>query len=224
MMSALLFVLLAAAPPTATPTPTPRLNILLSKESEQAAAPTGSLGDVAKRIKLKFPEGQPRVLTNDSVKQLSQGVELTTGRDTGGSAYAAGGTAHESPKKEIWQQRYRDAVNRVADLEAEVKRLEGESARLERDFYAHDDPFQRDGVIKPAWDKAVNDLRQAQADLAEARTKPEEVMEAARRDGALPGWFRGLEGGGPAPAPRGQAHGQPRAAPPTPAPIPPGPS
>jgi exonuclease VII small subunit len=222
-MSVVLFVLLAAGPPAATPTPTPtpRLNILLAREGEQATAPTGSLGDVAKRIKLKLPEGQPRVITNDSVKQLSQGVELTTGKPTGGSGYGPVGTTQESPKKAVWQQRYREAVNRVAALEEEVKRLEGEAARLERDFYAHDDPFQRDGVIKPAWDKAVSDLRQAQADLAEARTKPDEVMEAARRDGALPGWFRG---GGEAGAPGAPASGQGRPVPATPVPIPPGPS
>jgi hypothetical protein len=196
-MNPFLLVLLAAqaaAPPPATPTPTPRLNILLSKESDQAAAPTGSLADVAKQIKLKLPEGQTRVITNDSVKQLSQGVQLTTGQPTGAPAPAPMGaaTGREDRKKAMWQQRYREAVTRVAALEAEVKRLQGEAARLERDFYALDDPAQRDGVVKPAWDKAVNDLRRAQADLAEARKKPEQVLEAARRDGALPGWFRGL--------------------------------
>jgi hypothetical protein len=219
-MNVVLLVLLAAPPPAATPTPTPRLNILLSKQQDQGAAPTGSLADVAKRIKLKLPEGQSRVITNDSVKQLSQGVELTTGKPGGPAAPAPVGGTQESPKKAIWQQRYRDAVNRVAALEAEVTRLEGESARLEREFYAHDDPYQRDGVIKPAWDKAVNDLRQAQADLAEARTKPDEIMDAARRDGALPGWFRGLEeGGANRPAP-----GQPPPTKATPVPILPGPS
>jgi hypothetical protein len=230
-MNAVLLVLVAAqaaAPPPATPTPTPRLNILLSRESDQAAAPTGSLADVAKRIKLNLPEGQSRVITNDSVKQLSKGVELTTGNATGAPAPASLGAvrSQESPKKAMWQQRYREAVNRVAALEVEIKRLEGEAARLERDFYALDDPAQRDGVVKPAWDKAVNDLRRAQADLAEARNRPEQVLEEARRDGALPGWFRGLDEPGAA-SPRGDspegAQGRSRPAPPTPRPAPPGP-
>jgi hypothetical protein len=221
MNPVLLLILAVAPPPAPTPTPTPRVNILLSKESDQAAAPTGSLSDVAKRIKLKLPEGQSRVITNDSVKQLSQGVELTTGKPLGGAAPApATGSTSESSKKAMWQQRYRDAVTRVSSLEAEVTRLEGECGRLERDFYARDDPAQRDGVIKPAWDKAVNDLHKAQADLAEARTKPEEVMEAGRRDGALPGWFRNVAGGA-TPAPRRPA-GQPRGTGPGPVPIPPG--
>ncbi|HVN30811.1 MAG TPA: hypothetical protein VMT45_02390 [Thermoanaerobaculaceae bacterium] len=211
-MNPVLLLILAVAPPAPTPTPTPRVNILLSKEADQAAAPTGSLADVAKRIKLKMPEGQPRVINNDSLRQLSQGVELTTGAPIGGAAPVppAGGTA-ESPKKAMWQQRYREAVTRVSFLEAEITRLEGECGRLERAFYAHDDPAQRDGVIKPAWDKAVNDLHKAQADLAEARTKPDEVMEAARRDGALPGWFRNVEAGGPTTAPPRRTPGQPRA-------------
>ena len=83
----------AAAPPPATPTPTPRLNILRTKESAQGTAPTGSLADVAKQIKLKLPEGQSRVITNDSVRQLSQGVQLTTGQATGAPTPAPVGAA-----------------------------------------------------------------------------------------------------------------------------------
>jgi hypothetical protein len=225
MSPVLLFLLAAqagaAAPPT--PTPTPRLNILLSRSSSEAAGPTGSLSDVAKRIKLKLPEGQPRVLTNQTVKQLAEGVQLTTTQGNGGAAYPPAGEAQENPRKAMWQQRYWAAVSRVAELEAEVKRLEGEASRLETDFYAHDDPAQRDGVIKPAWDRAVADLSKAKSDLAEARGKPEEVLNEARRDGALPGWFRGLDQPGaappPAPARGGAAPGQKR---PTPGRPPPG--
>ena len=230
-MNLVLLVLVAAqASATSTPTATPsaRLGILTSKSSSEAAAPSGSLSDVGKRIKLKLPEGQPRVITNESVKQLSQGVELTTTKATGAPAYAPATGTTENAKKAMWQQRYREAVSRAAGLEAEIKRLEGEANRLEREFYAHDDPAQRDGVIKPAWDRAVADLRKAQADLAEARNKPEEVLEAARRDGALPGWFRGLDQPGAAPppaaAPAAAGTGRQR---PTPIPrsaIPPGPT
>ncbi len=204
-MNPVLLVFLAAQaaahpPPTPTPTPVPRLNIL-SRSSSEAPGPTGSLSDTAKGIKLKLPEGQPRVINNQTVKQLAEGVELTTTKGTGGPVYAPPGEAQASSKKAMWQQRYRAAVSRVAELEAEIRRLEGEAGRLERDFYAYDDPAQRDGVIKPAWDRAVSDLRKAQADLAEARNRPEEVLNEARRDGALPGWFRGLDQPGAASAP-----------------------
>src|SRR3989304_7633695 len=163
-MNPVLFVLLAApaaASPPAPPTPTPRLNILLSRPGSEVTAPTGSLADVAKRIKLKFPEGQPRIITNDSLKQLSEGVELTTTKGVAGSGYAPVGQATADQKKAIWQQRYRGAVLRVAALEAEIKRLEGEANRLEREVYAHDDPARRDGGSKPAWDRARAALRRA---------------------------------------------------------------
>jgi hypothetical protein len=154
-----------------------------------------SLAEVAKRIKLKLPANAPRVLTNESVKQLAQGVELTMSAATAGGAgrgvSATGGS--EDAKKAKWQQRYRAALQRVHGLESEVKTLETQANGLERDFYAHDDPVYRDSTIKPKWDKTLAALQKARIDLEEARKQPDEVLNAARRDGALPGWFRGME-------------------------------
>ena len=202
MNAGLLVVLVAqaaAAPPTPTPTATPPINILVSRAGGDAAMPVGSLADFAKRTRLKLPEGQPRVLTNESVKQLAEGIELTT-TIGGGPVPRLSGPSRGDGKKATWQQRYRDAVARIAGLESDVKRLESDANRLEQEFYAHDDPFERDAKIKPAWDKAVADLRAAQEALAAARKEPEEVLNAARRDGALPGWFRGLDEAGAAQA------------------------
>jgi hypothetical protein len=191
----------AATAATPTPTPTPPVNILVSRESSEAAVPTGSLADFAKKTKLKLPEGKPRVLTNESVKELAEGIELTT-TIGGGPPSRSGGSSRGPGTKAMWQQRYRDAVSRVANLEAQVKRLEAEANRLEQEFYAHDDPFERDAKIKPAWDKALADLSAAKEALADARKGPDEVLNDARRAGALPGWFRGLdEGGGANPSP-----------------------
>jgi TolA-binding protein len=205
MIAAVLVLLAAqaaAAPPSPTPTATPPINILRANPNSTGAVPTGSLADFAKRIKLKLPEGQPRVLTNESVKQLAEGIELTT-TIGGGPLPRAVGRSDQEGKKAMWQQRYRDAVSRVATLEARIKRLEGEANRLEQEFYARDNPVERDTQIKPAWDKALADLQAARDDLADARKRPDEVLNAARRDGALPGWFRGIEEGAPeAPAPR----------------------
>jgi hypothetical protein len=229
MIAAVLVVLAAqpaAAPPTPTPTATPPINILLASPNSTGAVATGSLADFAKHLKLKLPEGQPRVLTNETVKQLAEGIELTT-TIGGGPLPPAVGRSDQQGKKAMWQQRYRDAVSRVATLEAKVKRLESEANRLEQEFYAHDNPVERDTQIKPAWDKALAELQAARDALADARKGPDEVLNAARRDGALPGWFRGIEEGGPAaPAPpQGRAVGagvQARPEPtPTPTPRPP---
>ena len=194
-----------AEEPSATPTPAAKapINILLSRPDSEPAPRGNSLAEVAKHIKLKLPANLPRVLTNASVKQLAEGVELTTGTvgpagPHGGAAFVPSGGSEEA-KKTKWQQRYRAAVERVRTLEADVKSLETKVAVLERDFYSRDDPVYRDSTIKPAWDKALSDLQKARADLETALKQPDEVLNAARRDGALPGWFRGLDEAAPSP-------------------------
>jgi len=208
MLAGLFVVLLAqAATPTPTPgpspTPTPPINLLLTKSSSEAQPAPASLGDVAKKIKLRLPANQPKVITNDSVKQLSEGVELTTSlADSGPVPAAPSSQTRDAGKKAMWQDRYKVAVSHVSALEAEITRLTSEVGRLETAFYNTDDPAQRDGVIKPAWDKALADLRVAQEALVEARQEPDQVLNEARRDGAQPGWFRGLDQPGSGPAPR----------------------
>lgn len=210
MISVAAFVLLAATPPpTPTPTPAPSVRVLLRGESTEqrpAASGGGSLSDVAKRIKLKLPTDQPRRLTNQSVGELSKGVELTTARPAGDSFpldVGAGGPGQTSGNQQIWQQRYQEARSMVTFWEGEVRRLESDTAQLETQFYSVDDPAYRDGVVKPAWDKALSDLRAARQSLEEARSRPGQVLEDARRAGALPGWFRGLPDPTPPPAPAG---------------------
>lgn len=197
-------VLLAATPPpTPTPTPAPSVRVLLRGEQREEPAAGGgqSLSDVAKRIKLKLPKDQPRRLTNASVEQLSKGVALTTAKPAGD--LFAGGQGSGGPgqnNQAIWQQRYQEARSMVTFWEGEVRRLESETARLETQFYSVDDPAYRDGVVKPSWDKALADLRAARQSLESARARPDQVLEEARRAGALPGWFRGLPNPTPPPA------------------------
>ncbi len=229
-MTALLILLAAAtaaAPPAPSPSPTPALTILLAKPEGAPPPQGGSLAEVAKRIKLKLPGDRPRVLTNETVKQLAEGVELTTAAPgAGGGAAVAPGAAADESKKARWQQRYRSAVQRVAALEAEVKSLEARANELEREFYSHDDPAYRDSTIKPNWDNTLTQLQKTKDELEAARKQPDEVLNAARRDGALPGWFRGLDSEtAPALPPAAQggarATSPARKVPPTPTPLPP---
>lgn len=189
-MSLLALVLLAAAP-TATPTPVAPIELLREGRRPEAAKPT-SLSDVAKGVKLRLPEGEGRVLTNDSVRQLSQGVELTTAIPYQAPPIGRVGGGASEASKELWQQRYQYARWEAAQLEREIARLEGEAAVLETQFYSIDDPFRRDGVIKPQWDASVAALREARARRAAVAARPGQIIDEARRAGALPGWFRGL--------------------------------
>jgi hypothetical protein len=192
------WVLLAAgaAAPPATPTPAPRsIPAAAAMGKATATSPRGSsLSEVARGVKLQFPKGQGKVITNDSLKALSSGVELTTGSAPPPSPPVTDGAVspefEEAQRKALWQERYFAAQREATRLEAEETRLTQEVARLEREFYSRDDPYQRDNVIKPAWDDAMAKLRQVQHQLPAARRAPEDVANAARREGALPGWFR----------------------------------
>jgi hypothetical protein len=228
-MITLLLMLVAAGASSAgeasvTPTPeaTPPINILLTRPESEPPPKGQSLSEVARHIKLKLPANQPRVITNTSVKQLAEGVELTTGvaGAPGNPTVGRPSGASDENRKTKWQQRYRSAVDRVRRLEADVKNLESQVSGLERDFYSRDDAVYRDSVIKPEWDKALADLQKARAELDAARKQPDEVVGAARHDGALPGWFRGLDQEAPTPPPaqQGVTGGQSR--PPRPAPTP----
>ncbi len=196
MMLGLTLILVAAvAAPPPTPTQAPRAGGAISKMSKAShPAPHGrSLAEVARTVKLRFPASKPAVITNESLKELGAGAELTTGAPAPVSPSGSSPSNEEqqqADKKAYWQDRYFKAVQQVTDLESEEKRLIVESARLERDFYARDDPYQRDNVLKPAWDDAVAKLRDVQQRLASARPLPDAIANDARRDGALPGWFR----------------------------------
>ena len=81
----------------------------------------------------------------------------------------------------------RTAIERA---EADVKRLDLETKRLENDFYAWSDGNYRDRVIRPSWDKAREDLKKARTDLDSAHTRRTDLEEEARKSGTPPGWLR----------------------------------
>lgn len=197
----LLLAAAQAATPTPGPAPTPpAIKVLLGQQSTQPSGRRSSLEAVAKRIKLRLPaNASSRTLTNETVLELSAGVELTTAKPSTDAVTVGEDTAEAGGGGQAyWQQAYQDARATVAYWKEEEARLDGEVNRLERQFYAEDDPAYRDGVIKPAWDKALVDWRNAKAQVEQTAGLPDKVMNDARKDGALPGWFRGL----PQPAPK----------------------
>lgn len=84
-------------------------------------------------------------------------------------------------KKEL-EEKYRKAQE-YADL------LQTKLNSLWMDFYALDDPYQREQVqfrIQETTEK----LEKAKDDLAKAKKELDELPEKARKAGALPGWIR----------------------------------
>jgi hypothetical protein len=126
------------------------------------------------------------------------GASGATAIAAGGSRTAvAGGTdagrvaAAAIERDETWwrgraleiRERWRKAADRVKGLEQDV-------SDWRRRFYAQDDPWVRDGQIKPAWDHALEELRASRAAVEAAKKELADFLEEGRVAGALPGWLR----------------------------------
>lgn len=135
------------------------------------------------------------VLDNKSLAKYSGG-QLTVASG-GNAATPADATAEVdalAQKEKYWRDRALEARQRWHDAVEAISEHEKEAAGLRTRFYAEDDPYVRDGQIKPAWDRALDQLAQAKRDAQSAQEAVAQVMEEGNRDGAWPGWLReGLE-------------------------------
>lgn len=205
-------------PPTPVPTPLPKLK-RVAGPAAQTGGRGQSLADVV-RASQEARKGQPPkkslgTITNESVtKGGAAGASKTptaaskvipqargAGRPpkTGSDAASAGATPYptyavprddKGRSEDDWRALVNQTKAQVVDAERRVKELDLKSKQLENDFYAQSDGFHRDGVIKPAWDRARDDLAKARTDLDAARKSLEDLEEEARRSATPPGWLR----------------------------------
>ncbi|MCC6128661.1 MAG: hypothetical protein IT186_01930 [Acidobacteria bacterium] len=178
------------------------------KTDPLAYTPPGSLGDAVRRSQQqKPPAGTEKkkslgVITNESLRKATPAGGATPSAGKGAKAATPTPAPYRPPAQpyvardndgrteEDWKVLSKGARDRIAKTEERIRNLEAESARLENDFYAWSDGNYRDRVIKPAWDKARDDLKQARTDLDAANLNWENMQEVARKAGAPPGWLR----------------------------------
>lgn len=178
----------------AEPTPTP-------KPSPTPVKGKKSLADAAREINANKPTPTGKksiVIDNEKVAENADKGLVTTASPNRNSSLSGSindgeREMTEEEKKEYWRGQYRDQLQLIADLEAEIAALDLEIPKLWNDFYAWDDPVYRDGVIKPRLDEALLKREELEKRLEEERPKPPKILDQARRDGALPGWFRDLK-------------------------------
>jgi hypothetical protein len=144
------------------------------------------------------------VIDNETLKKYADQGNVTTVekprsdrgvRSNGGSSALinSGEDARTAEKRRYWRTMYEKQVALIESLEQQIELLNQEIPALWRDFYSRDDPMYRDGVIKPKLDEALARWDRMTVKLEEERAKLPKIREDARRDGAQPGWFRGVD-------------------------------
>jgi hypothetical protein len=182
------------APGTGEPEATPMRGneeILIERGGEVAPAPVGLASAARAERERRARAGTPMLVIDD--KNLAQHATgaLTTSREQPAAVAAA---APEGPDEQHWRRRVRTLREHWALTVDSIQELEERAASLRTRFYAADDPYVRDGQIKPAWDHALESLTTARQRAREIELELAATLEEGRRAGALPGWLRdGLE-------------------------------
>jgi hypothetical protein len=150
-----------------------------------------SLGDASRAEReRRQAAGKPAVvITDKNLAEYATGQLTTAEPGTAAAAEPTAAPAHAGRGEEYWRgrgleirRRWREAVDRVSELEAEA-------ARLRTRFYAEDDPYVRDGQVKPQWDRALERLEESRAAAESAEAELETFLEEGQRAGALQGWL-----------------------------------
>jgi hypothetical protein len=192
-----------------TPVPTPTVTRLSGGRPESGVVGRGgSLADIVK-VSKEARKGQPEkkslgTITNDNVKK-SASPAATPARVAAATKTPLPGTPQkgaaaaptpwvptdDSGRTEAdWRGLVTQKTMQVARDEALVRDLETRSKQLENDFYAMSDGNRRDAVVKPAWDKARDELAKARQSLENSRKAMDDLAEDARKANAPPGWLR----------------------------------
>jgi hypothetical protein len=192
-----------------TPVPTPAAPVLSGGKAPTSGAGR-SLADVVKASK-EARKDQPQkkslgTITNDNVRKGGPPTPTPKGAagksPPGKASGKEGSSAVPSPSapyvarddkgrsEDDWKRLVDRSKTAVQNGELRVRELETKSKQLENDFYAMSDGNRRDAVVKPAWDKAREDLAKARQELEDARKAFDDLSEEARKSNAPPGWLR----------------------------------
>ncbi|HEX6204162.1 MAG TPA: hypothetical protein VF100_14275, partial [Thermoanaerobaculia bacterium] len=193
----------AATAPEAAPARRPsdpvRQELIVVDEGSSAVRP--SPGELARTTRREAAgRGSAPRITNDNLADYARRGQVTmSGTPVAGqpqTAEAAEGAGEgeadgaEPVRGEAWwrarAREIREEWRRTVD---EIGELESAAADLRWRFYAEDDPWVRDGDIKPEWDHALDRLSEARRRLEEYPRQLDELVEEGRREGALPGWL-----------------------------------
>ena len=198
-----------AAATSLTPVPTPAAPVLsggkpqtsgtgrsladvvrLSKEARKDQRPKKSLGTITNDNLRKggSPTPTPKGAAGKSPPGKASGKETSSAVPSPSAPYVVRDDKGRS--EDDWKSLVDRSKATVANGELRARELETKAKQLENDFYAMSDGNRRDAVVKPAWDKAREDLAKARQELEDARKAFDDLSEEARKSNAPPGWLR----------------------------------
>jgi len=191
--------------PAAASDPTPVPKDSSSKKPTAVVITNENLADYAEKGRITTVTTDPGTSNSSParpVPNVKWSKDSTAADGSAGSQVETG----EQDRRQYWRDRYEEQLRLIGAMEAQIEALDEEIPLLWRQFYALDDPMYRDGVIKPRLDQALVDRQRIEEDLTGERAEISAIVESARRDGAKPSWFRGLQ----KPSPKTQAPAETR--------------
>lgn len=210
--------LVSAAEPQPTPTPAAAVKAkkklgggsfgVPPKSTPTPGAGSSSVADIARKAQeeeaASARPGRRIVITNEDLRrsepaQGSSAITITGSADKKPIARTRPTAApSEIPEyrdasgrtEADWRRRAEEVRSRAAATDSEITAARAEVRRLENDFYAWSDGNYRERVIRPAWDKARERLKELEVTAEEARKAVDDLEEEARKSGTPPGWLR----------------------------------
>lgn len=180
--------------PTPTPRPTPtRTPIVISNENLQELGSGGRITTTASEPATK-PSANPisQDRGRDYDRSRARAAEAKQAGADGAMDPNAANPSHQRDRKAYWQSRYKQQLIRIEQMEQQLEALNREIPRLTSEYYSKDDPYYRDAVLKPKLDEMIATQDRVKKQLVEEREMLPKIIQEARKDGAQPGWFRGL--------------------------------
>lgn len=179
--------------PTPSPTPVPieqRDDIVILDPGGAREGGSGrSLVEAARAAREQKAHAAPpaHVITNKNLKEYAAKGQITVASPKERKLEAEEPLVQD---EQYWRKRALDVRLRWRKAADDVKELEQSAAGWRRRFYAENDPYVRSGQIKPEWDRVLDRLEEARAEVEAAKAELAELQEEGRAAGALPGWLR----------------------------------
>ncbi|MEM9292381.1 MAG: hypothetical protein AAGD01_11925 [Acidobacteriota bacterium] len=133
------------------------------------------------------------VITNKNLQEFASQGELTFVEEEDETEAQEPPELQRARTRSAAEEYWRDQALRVRvslrDLDEERSQLEGRAAELRRRFYDEDDPYRRDGIVKPEWDRVLERLAETRQELRSGRLDLERLYEEAAAAGADASWL-----------------------------------